>query len=77
MCLEAFPRRRRGDVVAAHPQAVSGAIQWLWSLSRLRDAAISRHSERTAARPLRKNRSSRRLALIWPNTGSMLSLRLA
>jgi hypothetical protein len=56
-----------------HP--VAGAVQWLWSLRRLWEAVISRHSDRTAALPLRWNRSIRRLALIWPNTGSMLCLR--
>jgi hypothetical protein len=55
----------------------AGAIQWLWSLRRLWEAVISRHSDRTTALPLRVKRSIRRLALICPNTGSMLCLRLA
>jgi hypothetical protein len=74
------------DRCAVAPQAVSdraagyqvaGAIEWLCSLSRLWEAAISRHSDLTAALPLRWKRSIRRLALICPNTGSMLCLRLA
>jgi hypothetical protein len=56
---------------------VAGAIQWLWSFRRLWLAVISRHSDRTAALPLRWKRSIRRLPLIWPNTGSMLYFRLA
>ena len=42
------------------------AIQWLWSLSRLWVAVTSRHSDCAAARPLRMNRSIRRLYLICP-----------
>lgn len=41
----------------------------LCSFRRLREAAISRHSDRTAALPLRLKRSIRRLALIRPKTG--------
>ena len=48
------------------------AIEWLWSFRRLWVAAISRHSDRAAARPLRWKRSNLRLCLICPNTGSML-----
>jgi hypothetical protein len=56
-------------------QAGSEAIQWLWSSRRLWVAAISRHSDRTAALPLRLKRSHRRLDLISPNTGSIVSCR--
>ena|ERR1700733_4045779 len=58
------------------PQAVL-AIQWLWSLRMLWVAATNRNSECTAALPLRINRSTRRLYLICPNTGSIVVLRRA
>jgi hypothetical protein len=51
-------------------QAVA-VIQWLWSFSRLWVAAMSRHSARAAALPLRLKRLQPRLCLICPKTGSM------
>ena len=66
----ASPRPRGGR--GAGGLSGGGAIQWLWSLRRLWEAAIRRHSDRTAALPLRWKRSIRRLPSIWPNTGSML-----
>ena len=68
------PPRDRTPVVSdrAAGYQVAGAIEWLCSLRRLCEAAISRHSDLTAALPLRWKRSIRRLALICPNTGSML-----
>jgi hypothetical protein len=53
-------------------QAPAACRVWRWSLSRLWVAAIRRHSERAAARPLRLKRSMRRLVLIWANTGSTI-----
>jgi hypothetical protein len=52
-------------------QAVAGAIQCWWSLSRLWVAVISRHSECTAARPRRLNCLKPRLCLICPKVGSI------
>jgi hypothetical protein len=53
-------------------QAAAAARECRWSFRRLCVAAIRRHSERAAARPLRLNRSIRRFALIWANTGSTI-----
>jgi hypothetical protein len=50
--------------------AIAGLIQWLWSLRRLWTAACNRHSDRTAALPLRWNRRKPRLNLFCANTGS-------
>jgi hypothetical protein len=59
--------------VAEHPfQAVAVAIWWLWSFRRLCVAAISRHSDRTADRPRRWNRSIFRLNFTCANTGSII-----
>jgi hypothetical protein len=56
-------------------QAVSVAIQWLWSFSRLCVAATRRHSDNAAARPRRWNRLILPLNLICANTGSTVAFR--
>src|SRR3954453_8432777 len=43
------------------PQAGAGGMGGLWSFSKLWVALISRHSDRQAALPRRRNRSQRRL----------------
>src|SRR5205807_8192868 len=62
--------RRRPD------QALAAAIRWLWRRIRLFVAVMRRHSERHAARPRRKKRSSRRLNFTCANTGSTVAMRL-
>jgi hypothetical protein len=43
------------------------------SFNKLWVAVISSHSARQAPRPLRWKRSTRRLCLVWANTGSMIA----
>jgi hypothetical protein len=77
---------RRARVSAESFTMVSGApnlsqagvaIQWLWSLSRSWVAVTNRHSDCAAALPRRMNRSTRRLYLICPYTGSTLTFAFA
>ena len=58
-------------------QAAAGAVVWRQSLRRLCAALVSRHSDRAAARPRRKKRSTPRLNLMSANTGSIMPWRLA
>src|SRR6266545_7515407 len=50
---------------------------WRHSLSRLWVPHKSFHSASQAPSPRRRNRRAPRTSLIWPKTGSMVSLRLA
>ena len=66
--------RARGAVLGSF-QAPAAAVWWLWSLSRLWVAVMSRHSDRTADLPRRWNLSILRLCLVWPKTGSIMPWR--
>jgi hypothetical protein len=68
---------RTGGGLSTPTQAGAAAKVCRWSFSRLWVAAIRRHSERAAPRPLRLKRWIRRLALIWAKTGSTMHWRLA
>jgi hypothetical protein len=57
-------------------QAVTAARRWVWTFRRLWVAAMSRHSDRQAARPRRWKRLVRRLNFSWPKTGSMVPCRV-
>ena len=58
----------------SHGRQVGASWCW-WSLSRLWVAVRSRHSDRTADLPRRRNRFAPRSALICPKTGSTVPCR--
>ena len=66
---------RRAASAPPRSQAVTAARRWRWSLRRLWVAAMSRHSDRQAARPRRWKRLIWRLNLSWPKTGSIVAWR--
>jgi hypothetical protein len=68
-------RGTAGELVDPGPQAPAGAKPLRWSFSRLWVAAMRRHSERTAARPLRLKRPARRFCLMSAKTGSTITWR--
>ena len=71
-CLRTGPRPGKSRPAG---QAIAGPIQWLCSFRRLWTAAWRRHSERTAALPLRWKRRKPRLNLFCANAGSTVALR--
>src|SRR3954453_1115507 len=70
------PCARRAAGRAPPSQAGRAATRWVWSLRRLWVPAMSRHSDRHAARPRRWKRLIRRLNFSWPKTGSMVTCRV-
>ena len=70
-CLDFIPERSGVRLAGLREPT----IWWPWSLVRLWVIIISRHSVRTALRPLRRNRVTPRLWREWPNTGPTICLR--